>query len=163
MLLLILVIVIASAGCSKSENANNAENNTFDKSPESEITLSDIIEASSVICAGKIIDSREIDNNMEAVNIAVTRELKGAIEDTEDTSIELYTQESLQSGYIYIFFLCDNSEEGKESIKYDLLSIASFNEHDGTILYDEALILDVDYKNIDEIAKLKEYIQKGTI
>lgn len=160
MLLLVLVIVIATTGCSKSENANNAENNTLDESPESEITLSDIIEASSVICVGKIIDSRDIDKNMTAVNIAVTSELKGAI---EETKIELYLQKSLQSGYIYIFFLCENSEKSKESIKYDVLSIASYNEYDGTILYDEALILDVDYKNIDGIKELKEYIQKGNI
>ncbi len=43
------------------------------------------------------------------------------------------------------------------------ISIASVNEQDGTILYDEALILDVDYESIDKIAELKEYIQKGSI
>ena len=43
------------------------------------------------------------------------------------------------------------------------ISIASVNEQDGTILYDEALILDVDYESIDKIAELKEYIQKGSV
>jgi hypothetical protein len=41
------------------------------------------------------------------------------------------------------------------------LSIASCDEYDGTVLYDEALALDVDYESIDKIAELKEYIQKG--
>jgi hypothetical protein len=183
LLLLILVIVITAAGCSKAQNANNVESNTYaaspvpettlsgvvestagnadkaendasDTSPESDMTLSDIIEASSVICAGKIIDGRDIDQNTKAVNVAVTRELKGAI---EETKIELYTQKPLRPGYMYIFFLCENSR------KYNVLSIASCDEYDGTILYDEALVLDVDYENIDKIAELKEYIQKGNI
>ncbi len=183
LLLLILVIVIAAAGCSKAQNANNVESNTFDgspepettlsgivestagnadnaennasdTSPESDMTLSGIIEASSVICAGKIIDGRDIDQNTKAVNVAVTRELKGAVEETE---IELYTQKPLRPGYVYIFFLCENSK------KYDILSIASYDEYDGTIQYDEALILDVDYENIDKIAELKEYIRKGSV
>jgi hypothetical protein len=181
LLLFVLVIVITTAGCSKAENANNGDGNTFDESPvpettlsgivkstsgntdnaendasdtspEPDTTLSDIIEASSVICAGKIIDGRDIDQNTKAFNVAVTRELKGAI---EETKIELQTQKPLRPGYIYIFFLCENSK------KYDILSIASCDEYDGTVLYDEALALDVDYESIDKIAELKEYIQKG--
>ena len=129
LLLFVLVIVITTAGCSKAENANNGDGNTFDESPvpettlsgivkwtsknadnaendasdtsqESDTTLSDIIEASSVICAGKIIDGRDIDQNTKAFNVAVTRELKGAI---EKTKIELQTQKPLRPRYIYIF------------------------------------------------------------
>ena len=122
-------LAIATAGCSKAENANNAGSNTYDASPvpektlsgieestsgntdnaendaldtspESDTTLSDIIEASSVICAGKIIDGRDIDQNTKTFNVAVTRELKGAI---EKTKIELQTQKPLRPRYIYIF------------------------------------------------------------
>lgn len=158
--MLILIMIIILVGCSNLKNADNAENNTLNKSPETEITFSDIVEVSSVICTGKIIDSRDIDKNIKAVNIAVTSEYKGTI---DDTSIELYTQESLKSGYIYVFFLYENSAKNKEGIDYDLLSVASFYEHDDntmSIVYDETLNLDVDYKNIDEISELKEYIQK---
>ncbi len=120
---------------------------------ESGLTLTDITESSSVICMGKIIDGRAVDKNMKAFNIAVTSELKGA---AEGTRIEIHTQKSFQAGSIYIFFLA----KGKDSIEYDLLSIASYNEHDGKISYDEALILDVGYENIDKIDELYEYIQR---
>jgi hypothetical protein len=136
------------------KNADNAENDAFDKSPEPDTTLSGIIEASSVICAGKIIDGRDIDQNTKAFNIVVTSELKGAI---EKAKIELYTQKPLRPGYIYIFFLREDSK------KYDILSIASCDEYNGTILYDESLVLDIDYEGIDQITELREYIREGIV
>jgi hypothetical protein len=78
----------------------------------------------------------------------------GVIPDYEDGGILIF------HGYFGLFVYDLKAE--KITFAADLKK-ASVNEQDGTILYDEALILDVDYESIDKIAELKEYIQKGSV
>ncbi len=123
------------------------------------ITLSNLVQTSSNICLGKIMGISDGETTTKRLHVRITKEIKG---DIKEKTIILPTDKIFNGGDIYIFFLRNfNEEENNKTKKYETLSIASFLKQksgETKIKYDDLIELDVDYVDIDDVHKLKDYI-----